>query len=126
MSDKTTDFPWPVAVLSFGRPALLERVLTSLRTQTHRVPDERGFLFQDGTLDQWANAEVIPQATRDNCISVFRKIFPHGNVISSDKNLGIALNFDRAERMMFEQAEAAAFFEDDLVLSEHYLDALSR
>ena len=49
-------------------------------------------------------------------------------MFSSEENLGVALNFARAENYMFDtlSAEAACFFDDDLILSPHYLNVLQK
>ena len=54
--------------------------------------------------------------------------FPNGAVFESNDNLGIAMNFDRAERYVFEilSADAAIFFEDDMIISPVYLEVLGR
>ncbi|MEW6632393.1 MAG: hypothetical protein AB1440_16115 [Pseudomonadota bacterium] len=112
---------FPIAILSFDRPDYLRRVLYSLRPQIGE--QDRVVLFQDGGWNRWSergkgSAELIAR-----CISLFRKSVPWGEVVESPENLGIALNYERAERHMFESlaAERALFLEDDLVLSPNYL-----
>ncbi|WP_296175478.1 class I SAM-dependent methyltransferase [uncultured Brevundimonas sp.] len=112
----------PIAVMSFNRPTLLRQVLTSLATQSVPVDPTSVYLFQDG-----------PQRGDDSkkhieCVDVFNEIFPRGNAIVSQENLGVALNFDRAERFFFEDLKStyAIFFEDDLLLSNHYIKAIEQ
>jgi SAM-dependent methyltransferase len=107
----------PIAVISYNRPDLLERFLTSLKEQTVAVDPARVALFQD----HGDPAEA-------DCVTVFRAAFPEGEVFQSDTNLGVALNIDRAERHVFETlgADVAYFFEDDLILGPHYLEALGQ
>lgn len=107
----------PIAVISYNRPDLLERFLTSLRQQTVAVDPARVALFQD----HGDPAEA-------DCVAVFRAAFPEGEVFQADRNLGVALNIDRAERHVFETlgSEVAYFFEDDLILGPHYLEALGQ
>jgi hypothetical protein len=107
---------WPIAVISFNRPALLERVLRGLRDQTLPPDPSSVFLFQDGG----------PDSASEQCRAIFTQIFPQGRAFAADANLGIALNIDRAERFAFEtlDAECGIFFEDDLVPGPHYLSAL--
>lgn len=114
--------------MSFNRPGMLERVLASLKAQTLPVAEQRVHLFQDAARNRSGG---MTRATEDEiaaCISVFRRHFPDGVVHEAPHNLGIALNFDRAERFFFEtlNAELGIFFEDDMVLSPHYLDALEK
>ncbi len=107
----------PIAVISYNRPDLLERFLASLKAQTVAVDPARVALFQD-------HGDPAEEA----CVAVFRAAFPEGQVFQADQNLGVALNIDRAERHVFETlgAEVAYFFEDDLILGPHYLDALGQ
>jgi hypothetical protein len=107
----------PIIILSFNRPDLLEAVLVSLTQQGRPIDPKNVYLFQDGGSD-----------LESECLDVFKKIIPTGTVMASDTNLGIALNFDRAERFAFESlgAEVAYFFEDDLVLGEHYLQVMDQ
>ena len=82
---------WPIAVISFNRPHLLEQVLRGLREQTS-PPDPAGvYLFQDGG----------PQSAPE-CVGIFKNIFPQGRAFVDDTNLGIAMNYDRAERFVFD------------------------
>lgn len=107
----------PIAVISYNRPDLLERFLASLKAQTVAVDPARVALFQD-------HGDPAEAA----CVAVFRAAFPEGQVFQAATNLGVALNIDRAERYVFETlgAEVAYFFEDDLILGPHYLDALGQ
>jgi hypothetical protein len=107
----------PIAVISYNRPDLLERFLASLKAQTVAIDPARVALFQD-------HGDPAEEA----CVAVFRAAFPEGQVFQADSNLGVALNIDRAERHVFETlgAEVAYFFEDDLILGPHYLDALGQ
>jgi len=112
---------FPIAVLSFDRPGYLRRVLDSLRPQIGE-PD-RVVLFQDGGWNRWSDRRKGSAERIAQCISVFRKAVPWGEVVESPENLGIALNYERAERHLFEslRAERALFLEDDLILSPNYL-----
>ncbi len=107
----------PIAILSFDRPDLLTKVLKSLLIQSKPIDLKNVYLFQD-------SGSIKVQ----ECVNSFRNIIPQGNLIVSEKNLGVALNFDRAERWMFDKlgAELAYFLEDDLVLGENYLEMLNQ
>ncbi|QDJ10824.1 Hypothetical protein HVPorG_02546 [Roseomonas mucosa] len=120
--------PAPIAIMSFNRPGMLERVLVSLKAQTLPVAEERVHLFQDAARNPFGGTSRATEEDIAACVSTFRRHFPHGVVHEAPHNLGIALNFDRAERFFFETlgAELGIFFEDDMVLSPHYLDALER
>ncbi len=116
-----------VAVMSFDRPHYLERVLQTVVAQLPMRDAEPVFyLFQDGsqsprTRQVFGNAKLMEESVR-----VFRKYLPQGHVFDSKVNLGVAMNFDRAERTLFEENgyEAAIFLEDDLLLQPHYFQVM--
>lgn len=109
----------PIIVLSYNRPELLEKVTSSMLQQTVSAPQEDLYLFQDGIDDDTAGVQ-------QQCIDVFRRAFPGGTIFSARRNLGVALNYERAELFAFEvlDADYAWFFEDDLLLGKHYFEAL--
>jgi hypothetical protein len=117
----------PIFLMSFDRPEYLARVLGSLKAQTNCFLDQRPIaLFQDGGVSPFSKRNNACEATIHQCIDVFRKEFPRGIVVESATNLGVALNFERAERYAFEElgASSAIFLEDDLVLGEHYISTI--
>lgn len=119
----------PIAVLSFNRPDYLRTVLESLRKQKNcDIAGRSIVLFQDGATNPSSKRTYAQVSDLEGCIAVFRELIPHGTIFQSDVNLGIALNFERAENYCFEtlQAEAAIFLEDDLFLSENYIAVLDR
>ena len=92
-----------IAVMSFDRPHYLERILQnvvaqkSLRHAAAPVP----FLFQDGAVSPrtgqvYGDAELIARS-----VELFQQYLPDGHVFHSEINLGVAMNFDRAERVLF-------------------------
>lgn len=117
--------PRPIAIFSFDRPDYLEQVLQSLKAQTAPLAAERVFLFQDGRRDRHGR-DIADQRKIEACIASFHAHFPGARAFVSPGNLGLALNVARAENYFFDElrAEAGYFFEDDLVLSPHYLTAL--
>lgn len=127
MSNASSSKTAPIFVMSFNRPDYLKRVLESLRAQRDCDIDRRKiFLFQDGAVNPYSNKRHASDAEIRASIDTFQQIFPHGTVAESPRNLGIALNFERAEKLAFEgmAAEAAIFLEDDLVLNNHYVAIL--
>ncbi|EPW6429589.1 glycosyltransferase family A protein [Vibrio parahaemolyticus] len=113
----------PVVIMSYNRPQYLQSVLESFRQQNSVNGYQFTFyLFQDGPRLEQDEYEIVEQ-----CIQVFKSFFPLGVIHSSRENLGIAQNYDRAERFVFEelQAEYAFFFEDDLVVQPHYFQLLN-
>lgn len=112
-----------VAVMSFDRPDYLERVLQTVvaqRSTCNRPVDI--FLFQDGAYASRTNQQVADIDKLTASEAVFRRYIPGGTPFTSVVNLGVALNFDRAERTLFEEYGygAALFLEDDLVLQPDY------
>jgi hypothetical protein len=119
--------PWPIAILSFDRPHYLQRVLDSLKSQIGCDLENRSVtLFQDGAVNPHSGIQRGAIEHIAQCVDLFKERFPQGRVAPSPVNLGVALNFDRAETMVFETlgAEAAIFLEDDLVLGPHYISTL--
>jgi tetratricopeptide (TPR) repeat protein len=114
--------------MSFDRPNYLERVLTSLMNQEGvAVDQDRVFLFQDGGVNKFSKRRHASQDAIAQCIDIFRTLVPSGILMPSYHNLGVALNFERAEKFVFEElsSDIAVFLEDDLELGPHYLKALS-
>jgi hypothetical protein len=116
----------PISIMSFSRPHYLVQVLKSVAAQRDADVESREiYLFQDGNISPFTGSKMPEQLVREN-EALFREFFPRGRVMTASRNLGIALNFDRAERFLFEERDAAAavFLEDDMVLSPHYLNVL--
>ncbi len=110
-----------VFLLSYNRPANLARTLEALRAQTLR--DWRITLVQDGPRNEGDSAE---RATIGQCVDVFRRIFPAGEILLHPTNTGVGLNVLRAQERAFTERglEAAFFFEDDLVPHPSYLEQM--
>ncbi len=119
----------PVAIMSFNRPDYLEMTLQTLMRQAW--PEDATFsffLFQDGSVNPISGKTRASRRDIEACKSVFLRYVPDGVVMESEHNLGVALNFDRAERFFFVEGEypAALFFEDDMLLAPDYVDVLVR
>ncbi|HKO18625.1 MAG TPA: hypothetical protein VJU82_07045 [Acidobacteriaceae bacterium] len=119
--------PVPVAILSFNRPYYLEPVIESLAAQT-ALKDRSVFLFQDNAVSPHSGTRYAEDRDIEACVDIFRRAFPAGTVALAEHNLGIARNFLRAEETLFKQHQydAAYFFEDDMVLSPHYLTMMDQ
>lgn len=118
-----------IAVMSFDRPHYLERVLQTVIGQTpfaRLQPDF--FLFQDGAKSLRSGASFGDTARLAEAQTVFSRYLPEGQVMSSAYNLGVALNFDRAERTLYEDLgyDVVLFLEDDLVLQPTYFRIVER
>ena len=121
--------PSPIAILSFDRPDYLSQVVDSLLAQRGgRIDDREIVLFQDGAQSRTGGVPSAREVDLDASVAVFRTKLPGRRVVRSAVNLGVALNFDRAERFMFEDrgADAAIFLEDDMVLAPLYLQVMER
>lgn len=119
--------PAPIFVMSFNRPDYLRAVLASLRAQTGSDIEGRDiYLFQDGAVNAVSGLRHATDEDIAASVAVFREAFPRGTVMEAPANLGVALNFDRAETFGFETlgAESIVFLEDDMVLAPHYLQML--
>jgi len=123
---KSRSATFPIAILSFDRPAYLSKVLSSLKPQL--APGQRVILFQDGAWNPWSNRWKADEAAIAECVDLFRTWFPDQEVQVAPSNLGIALNYERAETRIFEQlgAPEALFLEDDMWLSPNYLAVIAR
>lgn len=110
-----------VFLISYNRPRILARTLEALRSQTCR--DFRPTLVQDGPRDAGDSAET---EAIGQCIDIFRRAFPGGEVLRQEANAGVGLNILRAQQRAFRELGLAAafFFEDDLVLHRTYLEQL--
>ena len=111
----------PIAILSFNRPTYLREVLLSLRPQVDKY--DCIYLFQDGAWNPYSGQSKAHPVAISTCIDIFREILPWGIVAASDRNLGVAENYERAEQEIFGrlQSQCAVFLEDDLVLSPNFL-----
>ncbi len=119
----------PVVVMAFNRPDYLRETLTSIAAQPSVADGRREVhLFQDGAVNFHSGNRYAEDADIEASMAVFREIMPRGTIHHAGPNLGIGLNFDRAERYVFLERRfaSAAFFEDDMVLGPHYLDTLQR
>jgi hypothetical protein len=114
--------------MAFDRPAYLESVLqTVVRQDGYGKFEPVFFFFQDGAVSpRTGNAAGSPERIAAS-IGVFESYFPDAEILPSKDNLGVAMNFDRAERILFEEYnyEAAIFLEDDLILQPHYMNTMA-
>ena len=117
----------PIVIFSFTREDYLRRLCASLRTQQGvRLEEGRVHLVQDGARSPRSGNVYGDPARIEASIAAFREAFPGGHVHASADNLGIAMNIQRGEALVFEtlDAEVGYFFEDDLELGPWYLATL--
>lgn len=117
----------PIVVVAFNRPHYLSQVLDSLMAQT-ALGGRPIYLFQDNAVSPFSGIRYGEDADITASVDVFRSKVPSGTVMLAPHNLGIGANFLRAEEFVFNElgAETAYFFEDDMVLSPHYLTMMDR
>lgn len=119
----------PIAVMAFNRADYLEQVLGSLMAQRGCDIERRAiFLFQDGAKSAFGHRIHATQESIDASVATFSRLAPGGTLMIAPANLGVALNFERAERFFYEylQTPTAIFLEDDMVLSDHYIATLDQ
>lgn len=117
----------PIVIYSFARPDYLDRLCASLRAQQGVSLDEsRIHLLQDGAVSPRSQLRLAADAAIEQTIATFRRHFPGGQVHAAPANLGIAMNLQRGEALVFEEldAEIGYFFEEDLELGPFYLAML--
>lgn len=117
-------FGFPVNILGFNRPKYFEKVLESLTRQTVQVDPSLTTIWIDGyrgSRDESRNRTNNTEKT----IQLATNYFPGANLVIREHNFGIAMQYREAEAQSFRtNADIAFFFEEDLVLSPHYLEAL--
>ena len=118
--------PIDIAILSYDRPGYLAQVLDSLAPQLTSL--DRVYLLQDGAWNPHSGIVKTDHTLIEECLALFSRMIPHGKILRSETNLGIAGNYRRAEELVFVENEApyGLFLEDDLVLSIHYLQIIDR
>lgn len=114
-SDISTDYP-AIVILAYNRPHYFEKVVHSI-AQNPQAREWPVFVFLDYDENDPATAKIqVQQAFR---------VFPHENltVVQRPSNAGCGRHLIDARRQIFDNAgfSRAYFFEDDLVVSPHYI-----
>lgn len=116
-----------IAIISFNRPHYLLQVLSSLSKQYgDSIKDLEVYLFQDGPVNPYSKVVYSQIEPLEECMLAFKEYFPQGTIFYSEINLGVALNFDRAEKYLFEEMkyEFVLFLEDDMILRPNYVHTI--
>ena len=124
-----SDAPGPIVLMSFNRPDYLGEVIQSLLVQENCQIEEREFhLFQDNAVNKISGERYAEDKDIEASVKVFQQLVPNGTVHLSPDNIGVAMNFDRAEKYVFLERKfrSAIFFEDDMVLGKYYVDTIQR
>ena len=117
----------PIIIMAFNRPDYLERVLLSLKHQVGvSLREHPIYLFQDGGVNPISGKRHGTDADINRNVTLFKSHFPDGILTQSPDNLGVALNFERAEKEAFEVLNASfcIFLEDDLELGPYYIKTM--
>jgi hypothetical protein len=111
-----------VVVSALGRPELLSQLAASLARQVGLEGLRlRIYLFQDSPLVEVGPPIADPDLCRHSP-EVFLAELPDAELVATETNLGIVGNCERIfSHVNASDADAFVFFEEDLVLSEHYL-----
>jgi hypothetical protein len=116
-------FDNPINILCFNRPEYLRELLFSMKSQTVHLPADLLHFWVDGFAD--SKDEMLGNLNNTHeIISTIEGFFPTSHIKTSERNLGIARNYWRAELDSFERlgASSAFFLEEDLVLSPYYFE----
>lgn len=110
----------PVVVFAFNRPAHLLRCLESLRRNPEASSSDL-WVFCDGPKHE-SQSEIVEQVrTVARQTRGFRSITVH----ESSANRGLATSVIRGVDQILGETEQAIFVEDDLVVSEHFLNYMN-
>jgi hypothetical protein len=111
-----------LCLIACDRPHYFRQVVRSVRSQAD-LGDVRVYCFLDGSVNRVSGACRASPRGIARCAEIFTRAFPNGELHASPVNLGIALNFARAERYVFvkRRHNFVLFLEDDFVLQPHYL-----
>lgn len=114
-----------ILIVSYNRPDYLSLLVNSLLDQ-HSGEYELGeiHLMQDGPSPKRVNDDKANIARN---IEIFQGAFPEGHVHAAPVNIGINGNYTAiVDHMKACEADAVIVFEDDLELSPHYLNVMTR
>jgi hypothetical protein len=112
-----------VAVFSFNRPDYLKQVISSLEKNA----DLEGldfYMFQDGAINKFSKRVAAKEDDINKCVIEWVvSNLPNKTLIRNSDNLGIGITQYQAKVFLFDEMkyDEVIFFEDDLILSKHYL-----
>ena len=114
-----------ICFLAFCRPLYFRQVVNSVSRQS-ALAGARLYCFLDGCVNERSRVRHASAPRVRECARLFTTAFPDGELHASPANLGIALNYDRAETYLFVQRryDYVLFLEDDFVLQPHYLQTI--
>ena len=106
-----------IAFISCDRPEYFKQVLETVEKQTLSFNNFDVYLFQDLTNQK----EKV-----DECVALFTKTFPSGNIVLRKENINVAMNYYLANKQLFFENDYThiVYFADDMILSSYYLETL--
>jgi len=112
-----------ICLISFNRPNYLKQTLEALAKNTVQLDT---YLVQDGAVNKFSGRQCCLEDDIYKCVDHFYNFFPHGVSLASNQNVGMALQYDRAEEWCFKfnNYEAVIFIEDDFVPGPQYIEIL--
>ena len=115
----------PVCIMSFNRPHYFSQVVKSLSNQVNAGNIEY-HLFQDNAVSSITKNRYAKDEDIAECIRLFKSKFPNSKVHLANRNLGVALNYERAMKYVFEECdfEYAVCVEDDVILNDNYMQIM--
>jgi hypothetical protein len=125
-SKKTPSKP-AIALMTYCRVKYFEKVLTSIQAQQIEGKSFSDYfdlyVFQDGLPVNESAANI---SGHKFITEICKSHLPPDRFFLQNQNLGVALHFDYIERLLFQIQDKpwVAFFEDDLILSQGYLETL--
>lgn len=107
------------------RPHYFEQVVRSVQRQP-AIGALPVYCFLDGAVNRISGVERGSPERIERCAAIFKRAFPSSELHAAPVNLGIALNFARAERHVFmrRRHQFVLFLEDDFVLQPHYVQVI--
>ncbi|MBU2730150.1 glycosyltransferase family 2 protein [Acidithiobacillus caldus] len=122
LTPKTAMMQLPVSLICFDRYEYFSRVIESIKK--NKINDRKIFIFHDKPIDGGANEGYL--LIKDYCHSLVNSHPETFLYVENKFNLGIASQWFRAISFVIDFCgfPGVCILEDDLVLSEHYLEAI--
>ena len=119
------EFKYPIAVMCFNRPDYLAMTLESLRGQSMKIQEEQLTFWLDGFVGSKDQESSVSDRTKE-VLDLVTHSFPRSKIFASSSNLGVGLNFKRAEDFNFKGTDNfVLFLEEDGVLHQSYLEVIT-
>ena len=125
-SEDTGVFPYPVGILLYNRPEYAEQTLAALASQQQAIDQSRLVIVRDGYVGSRDEASGEPDFTAE-VDRLAERFFPEATHVRFERNCGVAIAYEEmADRCFSDNADWAAFFEEDFVVDQDYTQVLER